>query len=102
MEYCIRYLSIARKDMMEIVDYVSEKLQAPKAALNLLDEFEKKIANLRSNPYANRLYRPSMPIDTEYRIVHVKNYLVFYVVIEDVIEIHRIIYEKRDLSMIIN
>jgi len=49
-------------------------------------------------------YLPSFqlkPIKTEYRVLTVKNYLVFYVVLEETIEIHRIIYRKRNLSQLI-
>ena len=40
-------------------------------------------------------------IETEYRALPVKNYLVFYVVKEDEVEIHRIVYAKMDLGKII-
>jgi plasmid stabilization system protein ParE len=101
VEYSIRYLPVAEKDLFEIVAYINETLEAPQAASNFIDEVEKKIADLKINPYSHRLYRPSKPIDTEYRLLRVKNYLVFYVVVDDVIEIHRVIYGKRDLSKII-
>jgi plasmid stabilization system protein ParE len=101
MEYAISYLPIAEKDLIEIVDYISGTLEAPKAALNFIDEVEKQIVNLKTNPYSHRLYRPSKPIDTEYRILRVKNYLIFYVVLDNIIEIHRVIYAKRDLTKVI-
>jgi plasmid stabilization system protein ParE len=102
MEYHLSYLPMAKNDISDIVDYIAKKLQAPQAALNLLDELEDKIQKLTSNPYVHRLYKPAMPIDTEYRILPVKNYLVFYVVFDDIIEIHRIIYKKRDLPKMIH
>jgi len=46
-------------------------------------------------------YLPSFQLQTEYRVLTVKNYLVFYVVLEETIEIHRIIYRKRNLSQLI-
>jgi addiction module RelE/StbE family toxin len=101
MEYAIKYLPVAKKDLLEIIGYISEKLDAPKAALNLIDELEKKIMDLKINPYSHRLYRPSKPIDTEYRLLGVKNYLVFYVVADNTVEIHRIIYNKRNFSEIL-
>jgi addiction module RelE/StbE family toxin len=100
MEYVIKYLPVAEKDLLGITAYISEILKAPKA-LNFIDEIEKKISGLRINPYSHRLYRPSKPIDTEYRLLTVKNYLVFYVIIDNIVEIHRVLYNKRDLSKII-
>ena len=83
------------------MEYITFTLEAPRAALNLLDELEKAINNLKILPLAHRLYRSIKPIQTEYRVLTVKNYLVFYVVLEETIEIHRIIYKKRDLSKLI-
>jgi plasmid stabilization system protein ParE len=84
MEYLIKYLPITEKDLLEIVSYIAEILEAPKAALNLIDEVEKKILELKVNPYSYHLYKPSKPIDIEYRLLRVKNYLVFYVVVDNI------------------
>ncbi|MCL2232560.1 MAG: type II toxin-antitoxin system RelE/ParE family toxin [Treponema sp.] len=97
----IKYLPSFHQELGAIVDYITFTLEAPQAALNLLDEMEKSINNLKEFPLAHRLYRPVKAISAEYRVLTVKNYLVFYVVLDDIIEIHRIIYKKRDLSQLI-
>jgi len=97
----IIYLPSFQQDIESITDYITYTLEAPKAASNLLDELEKSIKDLKMFPLAHRLYRPIKPILTEYRVLTVKNYLVFYVVLEKTIEIHRIIYKKRNLSQLI-
>jgi len=97
----IVYLPSFQKDIDAIINYITYTLEAPKAASNLLDELEKSINDLKIFPLAYRLYLPIRPILTEYRVLTVKNYLVFYVVLEKTIEIHRIIYKKRDLSQLI-
>ena len=97
----IKYLPSFRQELDAIVEYISVTLEAPRAALNLLDELEKSINDLKIFPFAHRRYHPIKPLLTEYRIVTVKNYLVFYVVLEEIIEIHRIIYKKRDLSQLV-
>ncbi|GHV81098.1 translation repressor RelE [Spirochaetia bacterium] len=99
--YEIKYLPAIQKDLEAISDYISITLEAPQAALNLLDAIEAAIVTLKENPRRHRLYHPLKPISTEYRVMTVKNYLVFYVVLEGVIEIHRIIYKKRDFSQIL-
>ena len=98
----IKYLPSFQQELNAIIDYIIFTLEAPKAALNLIDELEKLINKLKVFPLAHRLYRPIKPIQTEYRVLTVKNYLVFYVVLEETIEIHRIIYKKRNLSQLIN
>jgi plasmid stabilization system protein ParE len=97
----IKYLPAVQKDLEAISDYISITLEAPQSALNLLDRIEAAIITLKENPLMHRLYRPLKPISTEYRILTVKNYLVFYVVLEGIIEIHRVIYKKRDFSPIL-
>ncbi|MDI6602216.1 MAG: type II toxin-antitoxin system RelE/ParE family toxin, partial [Thermoanaerobacteraceae bacterium] len=47
------------------------------------------------------VYYPEKSLENEYRVLPVKNYLVFYVVKEQVVEIHRVIYAKMDLSKVI-
>jgi addiction module RelE/StbE family toxin len=97
----IKYLPSFQQDLDAIVEYITYALKAPGAALNLLDDLEKSINGLREFPFAHRLYRPVKPIPAEYRVFTIKNYLVFYIVIEETIEIHRIIYKKRNLSPLI-
>ena len=99
--YDVKYLPSFYQELDAIVEYIIVTLEAPRSALNLLDELEKSINNLKEFPFARRLYRPIKPLAAEYRILTVKNYLVFYVVLEEIIEIHRIIYKKRNLSQLI-
>jgi addiction module RelE/StbE family toxin len=100
--YKVTYLPIARKDIHDITAYIADHLQAPKAALDLLAALDKSISVLEQFPYAHRLYQPVEALEYEYRVIPVNNYIVFYVVHEDerMVEIHRVIYAKRDLEQI--
>jgi len=97
----LKYLPSFQQELNAIVDYITFTLEAPMAASNMLDELEKAAENLKDFPLAHRIYHPIKPISVEYRVFTVKNYLVFYVVLESTVEIHRIIYKKRDLSQLI-
>jgi len=97
----IKYLPSFQQELNTIIEYITFTLEAPQAALNMLDELEKSINNLKLYPLAHRLYRPIKPLQAEYRVLTVKNYLVFYIVLEKTIEIHRIIYKKRNLSQLL-
>jgi len=99
--YKPRYLPVALADLDSIVDYIADTLHAPQAAINFIDAVETGVNRLLSNPYICRVYQPIKPVDDEYRILEVKNYYVFYVVIGNIVEIRRVIYSKRDLSKII-
>ncbi|AST57123.1 plasmid stabilization protein [Thermoanaerobacterium thermosaccharolyticum] len=89
---------MASKDLSNIVSYIAAELKAPKAAIDLIDALDTSISRLAQFPYSCSVYQPEKSFDNEYRILPVKNYLVFYVVKEQVVEIHRVIYAKMDLS----
>ncbi|MEN8907606.1 MAG: type II toxin-antitoxin system RelE/ParE family toxin [Clostridiales bacterium] len=97
--YKITYLLIAKKDLMEIIEYITNKLNVPKIALDLLESFEESILRLEQFPFSCKVYKSKMKdFESEYRLLPVKNYVVFYVVKEKFIEIHRILYSKMDLN----
>lgn len=97
--YKIEYLPIARRDITNILTYISNQLNAPKAAMELLDEFDTKIAVLREFPYSHGIYRTIKPLKKEYRMLAVKRYAIFYIVKEQkqVVEIQRVMYAKSDM-----
>ena len=79
--YKLRILPLFEEDLNEIVDYFS--LQRTSCA----EAFEPyRSAKERKYPY--------------YRI-YVRNYVIFYVVIDDVMEVRRILYNRRDLQSLI-
>lgn len=99
--YEIKYLPLAKKDLTDITTYIAEHLKAPKAAVDLLNELDKSISRLKQYPYSCKVYQPIKGLENEYRLLPVKNYAVFYVVKEQVVEIHRVVYAKMDLTKII-
>jgi len=103
MKYEIRYLPLASRDLSNIISYIADELKTPKVAIDLIDALDISISRLVQFPYSCRvyLYQFEKPLDNEYRVLPVKNYLVFYVVEEQVVEIHRVIYAKMDLSKVI-
>jgi len=44
------------------------------------------------------IYQTQSLTNSEYRVLPVKNYLVFYVILEDTVEIRRIVYTRVDLD----
>ena len=98
--YRIEYLPIAVKDLSEIIDYISDVLSSPKAASDLIDEMNHRISFLAAHPGIGRKYKTDQDLDYPYRILQIRNYAVFYTIVEDTVEIHRIIYSKMDLTKI--
>lgn len=98
--YEIGFLPLARKDLTDIANYISDHLKAPKAAMDLLNALDVSISRLEQFPYSCKVYQPIEMLENEYRLLLVKNYAVFYVVKEQMVEIHRIVYVKMDLTRI--
>ena len=99
--YKIKYLPLASKDLQDIVFYILENLKSPKAAIDFINTLDESILRLRQYPCSCALYQPKEPLESEYRSLSVKNYLVFYLVAENTVEIHRIVYVKMDLEKLI-
>lgn len=98
--YRIRYLPTALQNLEDITDYIIDFLKAPMATMDLLDALDNSISRLRQFPYSGKTYQPIQVIDTEYRMLLVKKYYVFYTVVNDDVEIHRIIYASMNLEKI--
>jgi toxin ParE1/3/4 len=96
--YKLKYLPLAQKDLKDIISYIADNLKAPKAASDLLDVLDKSLIRLQQFPYSCKVYQPIEPLDAEYRMLPVKNYLVFYIVTEHEVEIQRVIYAKMDIE----
>jgi len=92
-ELKIRYLPIAQRDLLEILEYI--RLDNPSAALDMLNRFDEAIVKLGEFPYLGSVPKDHRLRLLGYRMLVVGNYLVFYVVINDTVEIRRIIHGKR-------
>lgn len=99
--YTLRYIALAQSDLIEIVNYISEQLNAPDAAMNLVDKFEKATSVLEQFPFSGQPYRSNGKLKDEYRTIAVENYLIFYVVLDSIVEIRRVIYNKRDFKKLL-
>jgi plasmid stabilization system protein ParE len=99
--YEVSYLPLALKDLEKIFRYIVNKLEAPQAAQNLRMKIDTAVRDLIQFPTAHALYRAKKPLKKEYRKITVKNFYVFYVVEENRIEIHRVIYSKRNIEALL-
>ena len=71
------------------------------AAERLLSKIEKEVRKIRDNPYRCHLYISPEKMRYEYRVLHIDNYSLFYVVEGKSVEIHRVIYARRDFLKIL-
>jgi plasmid stabilization system protein ParE len=100
-KYKLRYLPVFEQDMTEVRDYISQKLQNPAAALRLVEDTERAILKRLNNPLSFEPYHSVRDRKQPYYRINVRNFTVFYVVIDNVMEVRRFVYSKRDLPNIV-
>ena len=69
----IVYLPVAQNDLFQALEYLTVTLDAPGAAADLLDEFDRAIQQIAQFPYVHELYRTDRPMKDEIRKVPIKN-----------------------------
>ncbi len=92
--YKIVYLSIFERDLNSIIEYIVYKLNNKDAALSLVNKVEKAIIERAKNPLAFKKYNSIRERQYPYYRIYVGNFIIFYVVIDDIMEVRRIIYKK--------
>ena len=92
--YKIKIFPRAKQDMEEVIDYLNTL--SPDVALKYYDLLVEEIAGLSQMP--ERCPRPKdLALAARgYRYLIVKNYLVFYVIAGDTVQIRRIFYARRN------
>lgn len=100
-KYKLRYLPLFYEDLEQKVVYIAEKLQNVKAANDLLDAVEKAILDRLPVAEAFEPYHSMKERRYAYYRIYVKNFVVWYVVIDDegedkIMEIRRFLYNKQD------
>jgi toxin ParE1/3/4 len=96
----IVYLPLANADILDAVDYIADRLDAPQAAEDLLNELDATVQRISEFPYAHELYRTTRPMRDEIRKVPVKGFVLYYAVFQDTVEIRRFLHGRRDRSAI--
>jgi len=96
--YTIKITKIAEEDLLEVIQYISEKLKSPIAASKLLDLIEQKMIILEDSPFSCKLIDDEYFQKREIRFLQVKNYLIFFRINNDMKEVSiiRILYARRD------
>lgn len=105
-KYDLRYLPIFYEDLDNKAMYIAKKLQNPQAANDLIDEVENAILERCPNAEAFEKYHSLKERRYPYYRIYVKNYVVYYVVIDDegqnkIMEIRRFLYNKQNFAIVI-
>jgi len=98
-KYHIEYLPLAYEDLDEIFTYIAA--DDPGAAANLLNEIDTAILHLEDFPDMGANLKNRRLSNKSYKMLIVNDYLVFYVVSGDIIEIRRIVASKRNYTKLL-
>ena len=99
MVYKVKIYPAARQDLSDIVDYLNTLSQ--EAALKYYDLLTEEILSLSEMPERCPRPRDLALAAKGYRYLIVGNYLVFYVVSGDTVQIRRILYGRRDYKLLV-
>lgn len=92
---------LAKTDLQEIKDYISDDLQNPNAALKTVKIIVHKLHSLERFPASGFPLSSVTDFVSDYRCFICGNYIAFYRAIEDTVYIDRILYGKRDYMKIL-
>lgn len=101
--YRLEYLPAARRDLVEIVQYISRELGNPAAAEALAEKLIVEGDGIPRFPYANPAYIPIKPLKYEYRKLPVHNYLMLYRINEEekLVTVVRVVYARRNYNLLL-
>ncbi|MEN6351579.1 MAG: type II toxin-antitoxin system RelE/ParE family toxin [Syntrophomonas sp.] len=97
--YKIRIYSHAKTDLKDIVSYLNTL--SPQAAVRYYDLIVEKIGSLSEMPERCPFVRDVALKAKDYRYLIVENYIVFFVIKSDTIQIRRIIFGRRNYEWLL-
>lgn len=97
----IRINPLALKDLHEIKKYITEELENPAAAINVVFSIIESYEKLKEFPLLGGELAAKINISTDFRYLVSGNYIVFYKVDSSYVSICRVLYAKRDYLTIL-
>ena len=97
--YNVRIYPAAEQDLLDIIDYLNTL--SPQTAMRYYDLLTEQIASLSAKPERCPHPRDLALTAKGYRYLIVKDYLVFYRIIGDTVQIHRILYGRRNYQALL-
>ena len=99
-EYHLSFLPQFSEDLNEVVSYITYKLKNPQAADDLINAVEDENNERLINPEAFEKYPSTRKRPHDYYRIYVKNYIVFYVILETesgkVMEVRRFLHTLQN------
>jgi len=99
--YNLHYSPESRNDLTQIKEHISVELGNLTAATRMITHIVKRISGLKQFPEIGASLSSIVDIDTNYRYLVCKNYLVFYRIEGNDVYIIRVLYGGRDYAAIL-
>lgn len=96
-KYKLRYLPLFEQDLIQTISYITNVLKNTDAAEKLVNDIEDAIQERLEYPLAFEPF-PSKKRDYPYYRIYIRNYVIYYVVIGEVMEVRRFLYGARDTN----
>jgi toxin ParE1/3/4 len=98
-KYNVLIYPTAESDLLDIKEYFVHVLKT--SPNTLFQKFYDKVDLLEANPYTFSLVKDSYLNQIGYRMIPIDNFLLFYLIVEKEVQIHRFIYGKRNYLQIL-
>ena len=95
-KYNIEYSMEAKQDLIDIKRYIKYNLQEPNTAQKLIAKIKKEIDSLKDNPEMYSIIDDDIIKRFKIRKLVVDNYIVFYRINDENIQIVRVMYGRRN------
>lgn len=96
-KYKLRYLPLFEQDLIQTVSCITNVLKNTDAAEKLVNDVEDAIQERLEYPLAFEPF-PSKKRDYPYYRIYIRNYVIYYVVIGNVMDVRRFLYGARDTN----
>ena len=100
-KYQIRYLPMFISQFNSILYYITHKLKNKIAAENFYKEVINQIEQRSISPESYEVFKITKKENIKYYKIQVKKITIFYVVKENVMEVRRIYYSRRNFDKLI-
>ena len=95
----LRYLPAAQEDLLSILEWIAK--DSPGRAAAFVDSLDHRIGRLEQQPLWGHVPRNARLREYGYRLLVVESYLVFYLIRQKSVEIHRVVHGSRDLDTLL-
>ena len=95
-KYNIEYSKESKEDLIRIKQYIKYNLQEPETANKLISKIRKSVKTLKDNPKIYTIIDDDVIKKLKIRKFIVDNYIVFYRIENDSVEIVRIMYGRKN------